>query len=264
MKNVDQSYKGKVVLVTGSGRGIGKAIALWFAERGASLVINFFRNREPAEAAAKEIEAAGGQALIVKANVGEIDGIEALFAETQQTFGGLDVFISNAASGFNKPAMEQRPKSWDWVININARAFLFATQQAVPLMKARGGGQIVAISSPGAERVIQDYVMVGTSKAALNALTRYLAVELAPDNIRVNGVSPGVVETDILQHFEQFAEEGFVDRIIENTPAGRLVTPLDVAETVGFLCSPAADMIRGQVIQVDGGYALPLIAPRIN
>jgi len=261
MTDSTKPFAGKIALVTGSGRGIGRGIAEHFATLGSSVVINYFRNRGSAEETAAAVEAAGSEALVVKANVGEIDDIETLFSAIKERFGGLDIFVNNAASGYNKPAMEQRPKSWDWVMNINARAFLFAAQQAVPLMEARGGGSIVAISSPGAQRVIEDYVMVGTSKAALDALTRYLAVELAPMNIRVNGISPGVVETDILQHFQQFATEGFLDRVVENTPAGRLVTAEDVANVVAFLCSPQAEMIRGQIIQVDGGYTLPLIAP---
>ncbi len=124
-------------------------------------------------------------------------------------------------------------------------------------MESRGGGSIVSITSAGSVRVLPDYVVVGASKAALESLTRYLAVELAPKNIRVNAVSPGLVETDALKHFDSMNKEvGLVDKAIANTPAGRLVTPEDVAEAVGFLCSPAASMIRGQVLVVDGGYLL--------
>jgi enoyl-[acyl-carrier protein] reductase III len=125
-------------------------------------------------------------------------------------------------------------------------------------MEARGGGQIVAITSPGGDRVMPEYVLVGASKAALNSLTRYMAVELAEKNIRVNAVSPGVVATDVIQHFDTLSEEGILDKIAAATPAGRLVTPEDVAEVVAFLCSPSADMIRGQIITVDGGLTLPL------
>ena len=143
-------------------------------------------------------------------------------------------------------------------MDINARAFLFASQQAVALMETRGGGHIIAITSPGGERVMPEYVIVGASKAALNALTRYMAVELAEKNIRVNAVSPGVVATDVIQYFETLSEEGVLDKIAAATPAGRLITPEDVAGVVAFLCSPEAEMIRGQVITVDGGLTLPL------
>ena len=127
-------------------------------------------------------------------------------------------------------------------------------------MEKRGGGTIVAISSPGSHRVLPDYVAVGASKAALEALTRYLAIELAPKNIIVNAVAPGIVLTDALQHFAALGDPEVIPRAVANTPAGRLVQPEDVAEVVAFLCSPAAAMIRGQVIVVDGGYTL--IVPR--
>ena len=254
----EQTFIDKTVLVTGSGRGIGRAIAIHFASRGANVVVNFFRNRKPAEDTAAEIEKFGRKALVVKANVGDIDAIQELFAQTKEAFGGLDIFVSNAASGFNRPVMEQKVKGWDWTMDINARAFLFAAQQAVGLMEARGGGHIVAITSPGGDRVMPEYVLVGASKAALNSLTRYLAVELAEKNISVNAVSPGVVATDVIQHFEMLSEEGILDKIAAATPAGRLVTPEDVAEVCAFLCTPAADMIRGQIITVDGGLTLPL------
>lgn len=250
-------FSGRAALVTGSGRGIGRAIALHLAELGADIAVNFFRNRAPAEGVAAEIEAMGRRALLVKADVGDLEDLERMFAEIEAAFGGLDILVSNAASGYNRPALSQKPRGWEWTMNINARSLLFAAQKAAPLMQRRGGGAIVSISSPGSTRVLPDYVVVGASKAALEALTRYLAIELAPLGIVVNAVSPGLVETEALRHFDAAQEEDLIARAIRLTPAGRLVTPEDVARVVAFLCSPAAAMIRGQTILVDGGYTLP-------
>jgi len=247
-------FANKIALVTGSGRGIGRAIALYFAQNGADVIVNFFRNRVPAEETAHEIEKLGRRALLVKADVGDLDDLKRLFDETEREFGGLDIFVHNAASGYNRPVMEQKPKGWDWTMNINARSLLFGAQQAAPLMEARGGGHIVSISSAGATRVLPDYVVVGASKAALEALTRYLAVELAPKNIVVNAVSPGMVLTDGLKHFNAVrSEDGIVARAISMTPARRMVTPEDVAGVVVFLCSPAARYLTGQAINVEDG-----------
>jgi len=250
-------FTGKIALVTGSGRGIGRAIALKLAELGAHVVINYVHNQEPAEEAAAQIRALGRQALAVRANVGKEDGLKTLFEQIGDQFGRLDFFISNAASGFNRPALQQKESGWDHTLNVNARGFLFAAQLAVPLMPPEGG-KIIAITSPGAERVLPDYVAVGASKAALNALVRYLAVELAPRHINVNAVSPGIVETDALQHFSFMQDDQVIPRAIANTPAGRLVQPEDIANAVAFLCSPLAEMVCGQVLVVDGGYTLPV------
>jgi enoyl-[acyl-carrier protein] reductase III len=251
------NFENKVALVTGSGRGIGKAIALRLAQGGADVVVNFFRNRAPAEATAEAIRGLGRRAEVVKADVGEPADLERLLAETQAAFGGLDILICNAASGFNRSVMEQKIKGWDWTMNINARAALFLAQGAAPLMEARGGGYIVNLSSPGAARVMPEYVVVGASKAALESVTRYLGVELARMKITVNAVSPGVVRTEALQHFGVIRDSGVLARAAALTPAGRLVTPEDVAELVAFLCTPAARMIVGQTIAIDGGATLP-------
>lgn len=252
-------FLGKIALVTGSGRGIGKAIALRLAAEGADLVINFFRNRDSAEATAAEIRALGRRAELIKADVGNPGDLERLFNSIDRTFGGLDMLINNAASGYNRSVAEQRVKGWDWTLNINARAALFSAQHAAPLMQKRGGGAIVNISSIGSTRVLPDYVVVGASKAALESITRYLAVEFAPLNIVVNGVSAGIVETDALQHFSQL-RAGLDDHLktaLDHTPAGRMVTPEDIAGVVAFLCSPEAAMIRGQIVLIDGGFTLP-------
>jgi enoyl-[acyl-carrier protein] reductase III len=250
-------FENKIALITGSGRGIGRVIALHFARLGADIVVNFFRNRPPAEATAAEIRALGRSAWVVKADIGGLDDLNRLFDEVEREAGGLDFLVCNAASGYNRPVMEQKPKGWEWTMNINARAALFAAQRAALLMEGRGGGAMVNISSPGAERVLPDYVVVGASKAALEAVTRYLAVELSPKNIVVNAVSPGMVLTEALDYFDAVRQdEHIIERAVGRTPAGRLVTPQDVAEVVAFLCTPAASMVRGQVILIDGGYTL--------
>ena len=252
-------FEGKIALITGSGRGIGRAIALEFARLGADVVVNYFRNSAPARGTVAGIQAFGRKAWAIKANIGEIDQLNRLFDELVNQAGGLDFLVCNAASGFNRPIMSQRPKGWDWTMNINARSVLFAAQRAAPLMKERGGGAIVSVSSPGSTRVLPDYVVVGASKAALEAVTRFMAVELAGFNIVVNAVSPGLVLTDALKHFDVVLKEAhLVEKALSLTPAGRLVTPEDIAGVVAFLCTPGGSMIRGQTILVDGGYTLPI------
>ncbi|MBP6471872.1 MAG: enoyl-[acyl-carrier-protein] reductase FabL [Chloroflexi bacterium] len=251
-------FQDKIVLVTGSGRGIGREVALRFAREGAHVVVNFFRNREPAEETAEKIRGYGRQALVVKANAGDLNDLAHLYQQIQKTFGGLDILIHNAASGYNRPALQQKPRGWDWTMNINARSLLFGAQHAAPLMAARGGGAIVAISSQGSTRVLPEYAVVGASKAAIESLVRYLGVELAPLHITVNAVSPGVVRTEALDYFEVFQDKGqnLIQTIEANTPTGRLCTPNDVADLACFLCSPTAKMICGQTIILDGGYSL--------
>jgi enoyl-[acyl-carrier protein] reductase III len=166
--------------------------------------------------------------------------------------GPWNVVVHAAATGVIRPALETEDKHWDWTLNANSKALLSLTRAAAPSMPA--GSSIVAISSLGSVRVLENYVLVGTSKAALEALVRYLAVELSPRGIRVNAVSAGVVETGALDHFPN--REQMLEMANTRTPAGRMVEPEDVADVVEFLCSPGAEMIRGQTLIVDGGYSL--------
>jgi enoyl-[acyl-carrier protein] reductase III len=150
-----------------------------------------------------------------------------------------------------RPALETEDKHWDWTLNANARALLSLARATVPSME--DGGAILAISSLGSQRVLPNYVLVGTSKAALESVVRYLAVDLAPRGIRVNCVSAGVVDTEALDWFPN-KEQMLAS--VKRTPAGRLVEPEDVAAAVSFLCSPDAAMVCGQTLVVDGGYSL--------
>lgn len=240
------------VLVTGGGRGIGRAIALRFAESGAHLFINFFVNREAAEKTAREIELRGGSASLLQADLKVPAEVERMFAEIARTAGRLDVLVSNAASGVLKDGLELSAKHWDWVLDTNARPLLFCGQEAARLM--RDGGRIISISSLGSQRVIPGYAAIGVSKAALEALTRYLAVELGPKGITVNAVSAGAVESDVWRALP--GGELALRAIRARTPGGSLVSAESVAEVVYFLASPEASGIQGQVLIVDGGYSL--------
>ena len=171
----------KCALVTGSSRGVGKAAAIRLAENGYNIVINYARSKKAALETAEEIEKLGVKVLVVKANVGQPAKIKEMFQQIDETFGRLDVFVNNAASGVLRPVMELEETHWDWTMNINAKALLFCAQEAAKLMEKNGGGHIVSISSLGSIRYLENYTTVGVSKAALEALTRYLAVELSPE-----------------------------------------------------------------------------------
>jgi enoyl-[acyl-carrier protein] reductase III len=243
------AFDGSSVLVTGGSRGIGRAIALRFAELGAARVaISYLRNDRAAEETAEAIRRLGAEPATLRGNLGDPDKASAVVEEA----GTLDVIVSNAATGVIRPVLEVTEKHWDWTLNANARALLTLARHAAAAMPP--GGSIIAISSLGSRRVLDNYALVGTSKAAVESLVRYLAVELAPQGIRVNAVSAGLVETGALEYFPNRDEMLAFYR--QRTPAGRLVEPGDVAELVCFLASPEADMIRGQTVVVDGGYSL--------
>jgi enoyl-[acyl-carrier protein] reductase III len=241
--------KSRSVLVTGGTRGIGKAIALRLVSEGAArVVLGYMRNDAAAEAAAEEVRTAGAEPVLVRGNVASKKVIAEL-----ATHGPYAVVVHNAATGVIKPALETEDKHWDWTLAANARSLLSLARAAVPSMPR--GSAIVAISSLGSFRVLENYVLVGTSKAALESVVRYLGVELAPRGIRVNAVSGGVVETGALEHFPNKDEMLHAART--RTPAGRMVEPRDITDAVMFLSGPNSRMICVQTLIVDGGFSLP-------
>jgi enoyl-[acyl-carrier protein] reductase III len=242
------SIEGAAVFVTGGSRGIGREIALRFARQGAaSVAIGYLRNDAAAEKTAEELRELGAEPVLLRGNVSS-----AKVAEQVAALGPLGALVHNAATGVIRPALETEDKHFDWTMAANARALLALTRAAAPGMPA--GSSIVAVSSLGAQRVLENYVLVGASKAALESIVRYLAVELAPRGIRVNAVSGGVVDTEALDYFPN--KEQMLEWARTRTPAERMVSPEDMADAVLFLCSPAAEMIRGQTLVVDGGFSL--------
>jgi enoyl-[acyl-carrier protein] reductase III len=243
---------GKVALVTGAARGIGRAVALKLAASGCDVVANYYNSHDEAEAVCAEIRALGRRAVAIKAAVGLPESVDELFAALRATFDRVDIVVSNAASGVLRPTMEMTLKHWRWCMETNALALNLLAQRAVPMMPA--GGRIIALSSLGALRAMPHYGFVGASKAALESLVRSLAQELGPRGIRVNAVSAGVVDTDALQHFPNRAE--LLESFARRTPAGPVLTPHEVAGAVYLLCLPEAGMINGHTLFVDGGFAI--------
>jgi enoyl-[acyl-carrier protein] reductase III len=251
----DKFLTHKTALITGSSRGIGRAIALELARLGADVVVHYVRKKTAAEEVAAAVEALGGRAMVVKANLAEANQIAGMLDEIETKVGRCDIFVGNAASGTPRNILEVTDKHWDWTMDVNARAILHCVQRLAPGMAQAGWGRIINLTSPGSTRVLPHYGAIGLSKAVVESLTRYLAVDLAPQGIIVNAVSPGLVNTDAVTAFPVDLQATFA-YAQNRTPAGRLVMPEDVARLVAFLCSDAAAMIVGQTILVDGGYGL--------
>lgn len=243
---------GKVALVTGASRGIGRAIARKLGLAGCDVAANYYNSHDEAEALCAELRATGRRAYPVQGSVGIPESVDEMFAEFRKHFDRVDIVVSNAASGVLRPAMEMSLKHWRWCMETNAFALDLLAQRAVPLMK--DGGRFIAMSSLGASRAMPDYGFIGASKAALESLVRTLAQELGSRNIRVNAVSAGVVDTDALQYFPN--RESLLADFARRTPAGPVLTADDVAGAVYLLCLPEAAMINGHTLVVDGGFCI--------
>lgn len=244
---------GKRVLVTGATRGFGRAIALRFASEQCRVVVNYRRSKSDAFEVARAVEARGGEALPLRADVGRTASLDQLFEAIEAEMGGVDVVVANAAFGAPGPLLQASEHHWQVTMAASAFSLLSLAQRAAPLMGV-AGGSIISMTSHGGQRVLPGYGVVGPAKAALESLTRALAVDLAGRGINVNGVLAGLCDTKSFRAIPG-SEEAAV-QTIARTPMGRLVDPDDVAGAVAFLASDQARMICGQFIVVDGGWEI--------
>jgi 3-oxoacyl-[acyl-carrier protein] reductase len=245
------NLQGKVALITGSSKGIGAAIAQRLAADGASVVINYSSSSAPAEALVQRIQSAGGKAVAVQANLSNPAEIGKLISAAKQAFGRLDILINNAGVYKFLPLEAITEEHIDKHFNLNVKALLLVTQAALPLFGPEGGVVINISSGVSVTPASASAVYAGT-KAAVDVITRVLAMELGPKKIRVVGVSPGVTVTEGLDAMEEM-DEATQKYAISRTPLGRLGTPEDIAKAVAFMASSEADWITGETLQVGGG-----------
>ena len=255
---MSRRFHNKVSLITGSSRGIGRALALTLAREGAAIVVNYVRNADLAADTVREIEALGSRAIAVQANMENVEEIDSLFESVAAEFGRLDHFVSNAAASSFKKVLDLKPHNLDRSYALNVRAFVLGAQRAVKLM--REGGRIAVLSSYGSIRAYPTYANLGSNKAAVEAFVRYMAVEFAPYGINVNAVNGGLIDTESCAYFyERVAGMAPIESVLAKVPKGRMGTPQEVADAIAFLLAPESEYITGQTIAVDGG--LNVIAP---
>jgi enoyl-[acyl-carrier protein] reductase III len=252
-----RGYEGKVALITGASRGIGKELALMLAARGAIPVVNYKQNEQLALEVVAEAERLGSSGLAIRADLESLEDIEAMFDQVQERFGRLDFFVSNASASNFHHFMDVKPHHLERTFNLNVRAFVVGTQRAVKLMPE--GGRVVVLSSYGSIRSFPTYANLGSAKAALETWARYMAVELAPRGINVNAVNGGIIETDSSSYFYATGRVPSLDTVLPKIPKRRMGTATEVAECALFLLSPAAEYVTGTTLVVDGG--LTAIAP---
>jgi enoyl-[acyl-carrier protein] reductase III len=244
-------FAGKVGLITGGARGIGRATALKLAQAGSDIAIVYYNSSDEAQNMVQEIQSMGRKAVALQANVADHQSIKEMFAQFREHFTHLNFLISNAASGVLKPALKMSTKHWRWCLETNALALNHLVTEGRELMPKNS--RVVALSSLGAARAIPNYAFIGASKAALESLVRSLSLELAIDGITVNTVSAGVVDTDALKHFPN--REQLLDEYQAHALSDRPLVPEDVANAVYLLCLPEASMINAHTLFVDAGYS---------
>ena len=250
-------FEGRVALITGSSRGIGRALALNLARGGGSVVVNHKRNEALAAEVVRAVEAEGGAALAVQADVEQPEGIERLFDAAGERFGRLDFFVSNAAASAFKNILDVTVNNLDRTFDLNVRAFVLGAQRAVRLMP--DGGRILALTSYGSVRAYPTYANLGAAKAAIEAWVRFMAAEFGPRGITVNAVSGGIIETDSSAFFYRVPGIPPLDDVLAMVPLRRMGTAQEMADAAAFLLSPQAGYITGHVLAVDGG--LTVVAP---
>jgi NAD(P)-dependent dehydrogenase (short-subunit alcohol dehydrogenase family) len=247
-------YAGKVALITGSSRGIGRVLALKLAAGGANVVVNYRKNAELAEAVVAEAIALGGGGIAVGADVENPDDIVRLFDAVAEKYGRLDFFVNNAAAAAFKKVIDLKTHHLDRSYAMNVRPFVLGAQEAVKLMDQ--GGRIVAVSSYGSMRGFATYAALGSYKAAVESFIRFMAVEFAGYGINVNGVNGGLIDSDSLEYFYSIPGMAPMQSVLDKIPLGRPGTVDDMANAIEFLLSTRSAYITGQTIVVDGGMTV--------
>jgi 3-oxoacyl-[acyl-carrier protein] reductase len=249
--------QGKVALITGAASGFGEGIARLFAAEGASVVV-VDRAREAGLGVAAEIAEQGGEAHFVEADVGEREGSRAMIAAAVERFGGLDILVNNAGvSHANKPFEEVSEAEFDHIYRVNVKAVYLAIQAALPAFRQRGGGAVINTSSTAAMRPRPGLTVYNSSKGAVQVLTKSLAVELAPDKVRVNALCPVIGETGLLETFMGVPDTPENrEKFLATIPLGRFSTPRDIAGAALFLAGDEAAFITGVALEVDGGRSV--------
>ncbi len=249
---------GRVALVTGGSRGIGRACALRLAQAGADIAINYVVNRQAAMAVADEISDLGRRVVVVKADVSEQDDVESMLAAIKEHYGRLDVLISNAATGGFRPLLGATARNFQAAYNTNVLALLYLVQAAMPLLERKedeGRSKVITLSSHGSNIALPFYGLIGSSKAALESLVRHLTLEIGNRGVNINVIKAGLVDTDSTRRLPN-AEAIFKGRKSKAMMGERMLTADDVADTALFLASPLSDLIQGEVLTVDGGAAI--------
>jgi enoyl-[acyl-carrier protein] reductase III len=249
---------GRVALVTGGSRGIGRACALRLAEAGADIVLNYVVNRQAAAVVADEIALMGRRVLVIKADVSEEDDVRSMMEAVKEHFGRLDILLSNAATGGFRPLLAATARNFQAAYNTNVLALLYLVQAALPLLERKEGeprSKVITLSSHGSEIALPFYGLIGSSKAALESLVRHLTLEVGGRGINVNVVKSGLVDTDSTRKIPN-AQAIFDARKDRAMMGQRMLTAGDVADAVLFLASPLSDLVQGEVLTVDGGAAI--------
>ncbi|BDQ12945.1 SDR family NAD(P)-dependent oxidoreductase [Sediminibacterium sp. TEGAF015] len=248
------SLEGKVALITGASKGIGEAIAHYFASSGASVVINS-RKQEELDKVAASIQGLGGKCIGIAGNAGDTEACKILIDKTIEVFGGIDILVNNAASNpVFGPVVESESWAFDKIMNVNVKAPFELGKMAYPIMKARGGGSVINISSIAGITPDPGLGLYSVSKAALNMLTKVTAKEWGKDGIRVNAICPGLIKTKFSEALWQ--DEKWLNRFVKMAPIARMGTVDEIAALALFLAAPASGYCTGTIFTADGGVTI--------